>query len=91
MLFSHVKISSFLAKAHLLFHWCLHNNRFYVSDVCIIKQDLQLSHQYVKIVQVPVCLKFSQKRIQPGEFPRLFLLVKNLIPKAFCYVKSCSG
>ena len=26
MLFSHVKISSFGAKAHLVFHWCLYNN-----------------------------------------------------------------
>ena len=27
MLFSHVKISSFRAKAHLVFHWCLYNNK----------------------------------------------------------------
>ena len=26
-LFLHVKISSFHAKAHLVFHWCLYNNR----------------------------------------------------------------
>ena len=26
MLFSHVKISSFRAKAHLVFHWCLYTN-----------------------------------------------------------------
>ena len=26
MLFSHVKISSFHAKVHLVFHWCLYNN-----------------------------------------------------------------
>ena len=26
MLFSHVKISSFRAKAHLVFHWWLYNN-----------------------------------------------------------------
>ena len=25
MLFSHVQISSFRAKAHLVFHWCLYN------------------------------------------------------------------
>ena len=25
MLFSHVKITSFHAKAHLVFHWCLYN------------------------------------------------------------------
>ena len=25
MIFSHVKISSFRAKAHLVFHWCLYN------------------------------------------------------------------
>ena len=29
MLFSHVKISSFRAKAHLVFHWCLYNNDDY--------------------------------------------------------------
>ena len=33
MLFSHVKISSFRAKAHLVFHWCLYNNSdYYVSN-----------------------------------------------------------
>ena len=26
VIFSHVKISSFRAKAHLVFHWCLYNN-----------------------------------------------------------------
>ena len=31
MLFSHVKISSFRAKAHLVFHWCLSNN-IYLMD-----------------------------------------------------------
>ena len=31
MLFSHVKISSFRAKAHLVFHWCLYNNKLYYS------------------------------------------------------------
>ena len=25
VIFSHVKISSFRAKAHLVFHWCLYN------------------------------------------------------------------
>ena len=29
MLFSHVKISCFRAKAHLVFHWCLNNKKFY--------------------------------------------------------------
>ena len=27
MLFSHVKISSFREKTHLLFHWCLYNKK----------------------------------------------------------------
>ena len=36
MLFSHVKISSFRAKAHLVFHWCLYNNNFSVitDSIC---------------------------------------------------------
>ena len=29
MLFSHVKISSFCAKGHLVFHWCLYNKCIY--------------------------------------------------------------
>ena len=33
MLFSHVKISSFRAKAHLLFHWCLYNKMLSVLMV----------------------------------------------------------
>ena len=28
MLFPHVKISSFRAKAHLVFHWCLYNKQY---------------------------------------------------------------
>ena len=28
MLFSHVKISNFHAKAHLVFHWCLYNKDY---------------------------------------------------------------
>ena len=28
MLFSHVKISRFHAKAHLVFHWCLYNKQY---------------------------------------------------------------
>ena len=33
MLFSHVKISCFRAKAHLVFHWYLYNkHRYFMSD-----------------------------------------------------------
>ena len=31
VIFSHVKISSFRAKAHLVFHWCLYNKDFYAD------------------------------------------------------------
>ena len=31
MLFSHMKIKSFSAKAHLIFHWCLYNKLFYLQ------------------------------------------------------------
>ena len=31
-MFSHVKISSFRAKAHLVFHWCLYNKANYLFD-----------------------------------------------------------
>ena len=37
MLFSHVKISSFRAKAHLVFHWCLHNKTFYFMSCFFLK------------------------------------------------------
>ena len=29
VIFSHVKITSFPAKAHLFFHWCLYNKNNY--------------------------------------------------------------
>ena len=29
VIFSHVKISSFRVKAHLVFHWCLYNKIVY--------------------------------------------------------------
>ena len=31
MLFSHVKISSFCAKAHLVFNWCLYNKNVFTN------------------------------------------------------------
>ena len=36
MLFSRVKISSFRAKAHLVFHWCLYNNNIIIIIITII-------------------------------------------------------
>ena len=33
MLFSHAKISSFLAKAHVVFYWCLYNIMEYQFDL----------------------------------------------------------
>ena len=33
MIFSHVKISSFRVKAHLVFHWCLYNNITFLNEV----------------------------------------------------------
>ena len=33
MLFSQVKISSFRAKAHLVFHWCLYNKVIYLTII----------------------------------------------------------
>ena len=40
MLFSHLKISSFCAKAHLIFHWCLYNKYIYMY----IKVNWQVSN-----------------------------------------------
>ena len=37
MLFSRVKISSFRAKAHLVFHWCLYNKKGVFSQVDILQ------------------------------------------------------
>ena len=31
MLFSHVKMSSFCTKAHLVFHWSLYNKKFFLT------------------------------------------------------------
>ena len=36
VIFSHVKISSFRAKAHLVFHWCLYNNENYYSLIALL-------------------------------------------------------
>ena len=33
VIFSHVKISSFRVKVHLVFHWCLYNNRAYFWNI----------------------------------------------------------
>ena len=34
VIFSHVKISSFRAKAHLVFHWCFYNKNVKMGSVC---------------------------------------------------------
>ena len=47
MLFSHVKISSFRAKAHLVFHWCLYNKTFYLpthTSTMVQCQVIRRSH-----------------------------------------------
>ena len=38
MLFSHVKISSFRAKVHLVFHWCLYNKDRYSVYFTFLQQ-----------------------------------------------------
>ena len=43
MLFSHVKISSFRAKAHLVFHWCLYNKNSYGEETHLVKNRESLS------------------------------------------------
>ena len=40
MLFSHVKISCFRAKSHLVFHWYLYNNNYYLNCVDCIQEVL---------------------------------------------------
>ena len=43
MLFSNVKIPSFRAKAHLVFHWCLYNKlKFSVKQRIKVKTTAQL-------------------------------------------------
>ena len=56
MLFSHVKISSFLAKAHLVFHWCLlprrHSSNSRVWKVLTVEID---SHT-ANIEKISICV-----------------------------------
>ena len=33
VIFSHVKISSFRKKAHMVFHWCLYNKSGYLISI----------------------------------------------------------
>ena len=37
MIFSHVKISSFRARVHLIFHWCLYDKTIYLGLLKRIK------------------------------------------------------
>ena len=45
MLFSDVKMSSFRAKARLVFHWCLYSKRYYVAESLSIYHYLLNSKQ----------------------------------------------
>ena len=49
MLFSHVKISSFRAKSHLVFHWCLYNKIIYLDHRI---QGSWKSHSVVQDLQI---------------------------------------
>ena len=75
MLFSHLKISSFCSKAHLVFHWCLHNK--YVYSPVYIFYSLQ---GYVLSVELP-----SSKTTTYGlpffffSLIFLFLLYENIL------------
>ena len=54
MLFLHVKISTFCAKAHLVFHWCLHNkvDFFMLLIQTITGQEEQPLLAYLVLPQV---------------------------------------
>ena len=43
VIFSHVKISSFRAKAHLVFHWCLYNKFVLNSWAQLFERGLALT------------------------------------------------
>ena len=54
MLFSHVKISSFRAKAHLVFHWCLYNKDCYFAGETIqnIRRQMSLSEFFPTFLSI---------------------------------------
>ena len=52
VIFSHVKITSFHAKAHLVFHWCLYNKTIFTFLVCIFSV-LLLNATYGSLADVP--------------------------------------
>ena len=48
VIFSHVKISGFRAKAHLVFHWCLYNKCIYLitkSEKRLLQRKATSSHK----------------------------------------------
>ena len=59
MLFSHVKISSFRAKAHLVFHWCLYNKCcYYPRNISfVILRDKFLPFDCLRVVVFQLNLK----------------------------------
>ena len=70
MLFSHVKISSFRAKAHLVFHWCLYNKDCLSTYYTFIY--LLLKNKFV----------FNKLQIGPSEtFQKIKIWESELISK----------
>ena len=77
VLFSHVKISSFRGKAHLVFHWCLYNkviylilirncHRFILRCTCVILIYFQLSLPSVSLACPPRAQdQFLLKKLLP--------------------------
>ena len=61
MLFSHVKVSCFCAKAHLVFYWCLYN-KVALDDGVILVKTLTLISPFSPVeVQINVLVFIKEK------------------------------
>ena len=49
VIFSHVEISCFRAKAHLVFHWCLHNKSIFLNSCSSYFTLQHILHQSIKL------------------------------------------
>ena len=91
MLFSHVKISSFRAKAHLVFHWCLHNNIF--SPVPLLESRNVVPKSNFVFLSRFHSIVFPDKRTNTFcyrlRLKEKFLLVAKVCTNPDCLICTC--
>ena len=80
VIFSHVEISCFRAKVHLVFHWCLHNKSIFLNS-CSSYFTLQHTlHQSIKLSHTKRWISFSSGHFRLFRIPLISRTMGDVDP-----------